>query len=108
FPTRHSTVIDPMPAERRHQFEEFMRICKDNDIELTVIFTPEYVDVENPADPNNAVNEAVRMAGNFGFKVYCDTRLEPFASSPELFYDNSHINVRGTKIYTDTILNRIR
>ena len=24
FPTRHSTVIDPMPAERRHQFEEFM------------------------------------------------------------------------------------
>ena len=48
------------------------------------------------------------MASQYGAKVYVDSKLEPFATNPTLFYDNSHINIDGTKIYTDIVLSRLK
>ena len=108
FPTKFDVTIGEITAERRKELIEFLEICRDNNIDLTIIFTPEYYSIRNSDDPDNLLSQVKDLANEYGAKVYMDTELEPFASSPELFYDSYHINIEGTKIYTPIILNRLK
>lgn len=108
FPTKQPGEIKPFSNERLTQFKEFVDLCKENDIELIVLFSPLYNNFDNLTDSNYAVGQTASLAAESGFEMYNDIALEPFASSPELFYDNAHINFNGTKIYTDTLINRLR
>ncbi len=96
----------PMSASRRAEFEEFVDICSRNGIELTVVFTPRCAYPYRQVPP--AIAEAREICRSRGFELYDDTSLPGFDSDTTLFYDANHINIRGTKIYTDTIIGRIK
>lgn len=108
FPIKQSGKIEHFSDERLIQLKEFINVCKKNDIELVLLFTPLYTYFENLGESNNVIEQTSNLASEYGFKTFNDIALEPFASNPELFYDNSHININGTKIYTDTIINRLK
>lgn len=108
FPEKNDAKLELISKERLEQLTEFLNICKANDIELTVIFPPEFITLTNMDREDNVINQVASLAESYGFKVYFDTQLEPFNSNAELFYDNSHLNINGTKIYTDTILKRLK
>lgn len=108
YPIKQSGKIESFSDERRVQFNEFINICKENNIQIIVLFPPLFTDFDNLEDPDNIIGQTSKLASELGFKMYNDIALEPFAHSPELFYDNSHINFKGTEIYTDTIINRLK
>ena len=108
FPEKHDVQLGLISDERREQLVEFLNICKSHDIKLTIIFTPEFITLTNAGSEENVVKQASTLADSYGFSVYFDSQLEPFNSHSELFYDNSHLNINGTKIYTDTILKRLK
>lgn len=108
FPEKHDAQLELISNERREQLEEFLNICKSHNIDLTIIFPPEFKTFINRDSEENVVNQVSALAEPYGFKVYFDTQLEPFNSNAEFFYDNSHLNINGTKIYTDTILKRLK
>lgn len=93
-------------SERREQFEEFARICRDNNIELIVTMTPRYLE---PNGTELEVNRQVReICEAQGFRFYDDTSMSPFDKRNDLFYDTNHININGSVIYTDSIISRLR
>ena len=107
FPPRRAFQGDfSMSAERRKDFEEFLKICRDKGIDLTVIFTPQYV--EKPPLRLSAAKEVEQLCHRYGARFFDDTLMQPFNSDSTLFYDDVHVNLNGTKIYTDTILPRFR
>ena len=108
YPIKQPGKIESFSDERLIQFNEFINICKENNIELIVLFPPQFTNFDNLGDSNNAIGQTSKLASEVGFKMFNDITLEPFASNPELFYDNSHINFKGTEIYTDTIINRLK
>lgn len=108
YPTKYEITIGEISPERKKELTEFLEICRDNNIDLTILFTPEYYSIKNIDDGDNVLFQVKNLANEYGAEVYIDTELEPFASSPELFYDNYHINIEGTKIYTPIILNRLK
>lgn len=108
FPEKHNTQLKLISNERREQLEEFLNICKSYNIDLTIIFPPEFITLTNLDNEENVVKQVSSHVESYGFKVYFDTQLEPFNSNEEFFYDNSHLNINGTKIYTDTILRRLK
>lgn len=108
FPEKHNAQLTLISEERRQQLEEFLNICKSYNIVLSIIFTPEFITLPNLDNEENVMKQVSSLVKPYGFKVYFDTQLEPFNSNAELFYDNSHLNVNGTKIYTDTILRRLK
>lgn len=91
-------------SERRGQIIEFAKMCKDNGIRLIVFFPPQFIENNSPA----LVSELREILAAYGATLWHDTSLEPFRSDPTLFYDNNHININGSKIYTDTVINRLK
>lgn len=108
YPTKYSTHIGEISAERKEQLIHFLSLCRDNDIKVTILFTPAFIHYVDQNDSTNAVHQVQEIASRFDAAVYVDSHLEPFTSDSHLFYDNLHLNIEGTKIYTDTILTRLK
>lgn len=99
-------IYPPISPEREKQLREFMRICRDKNIDLTMVFTPRRcVPLSSEGD---VLESARKISDEFGAAFFDDTNLPPFNSDSTLFYDTGHINIRGASIYTDTIIERIR
>lgn len=108
YPEKFYASIGKISTERKNQLIEFLALCRDNHIKVTILFTPEYVNFTEMNDKTNAIHQISDIASKYGAKVYIDSELEPFTSNPTLFYDNLHLNIEGTKIYTDTIISRLK
>lgn len=107
FPEKYDLALpQALSAERRSQLNEFLELCKENNIDLTVVLTPRYFSIENTETP--AVEEIRRLCSNQGFRFFNDSQLPPFSSDSSLFYDRNHININGAAIYTDTIIQRLK
>jgi len=108
FPERfRPDELPGMSPERRKEFEEFAGICRDNGIGLTVMMTPRCVADGDTAE-RRVIEEARAICRRYGFRLYDDTSLGPFRTDSTLFYDCNHINIDGSRIYTDTIINRMK
>lgn len=100
-------IIKPMSNIRRKQLVEFIEICKSHGINLRILITPRCVAfVDEYSNPT--VTELFDIGRQYGIAVYDDSNLKPFNYNDSLFYDNKHININGSKIYTDTIINRLK
>lgn len=106
FPTR---VLHPdtltMSRSRHRELEQFLDICRSNDVAVTVVMTPRYL---HPAPESRLIARVRALCGRYGAAFHNDALLEPFRADSTLFYDATHINLNGAEIYTDTIINRLR
>ncbi|MDE6810750.1 MAG: hypothetical protein K2J15_00195, partial [Muribaculaceae bacterium] len=100
FPNKLSFQIKSLSQERCNELEEFLRVCSDNKIDLTIVFTPLYNDIIIANKDQNVLSQVTALAEKYKVRVFNDIELEPFASDSTLFYDNTHININGTDIYT--------
>lgn len=105
FPSRQSfEALCEFKPERRAQLAEFAAICRDNGIRLIVFLAPSLA--ERRID---AVTDTVRAMGHrLGFTVWDDTYLPPFDTDSTLYYDAGHLNINGARLYTDTVIARLR
>lgn len=99
------TRNQPMSAERERQMIEFARICRDKNIDLIVFIPPRF---EGNSVPVRVIEQLEEMGRKEGFTVWNDLAMKPFYSDSTLFYDNSHININGSVIYTDSVISRLR
>lgn len=107
FPERNPYQPAELSEERRENLKEFIEICKDNNISLMMVITPQYLDtLETRFSP--LAKSLKEISETNGFPFYFDLDLQPFASDSTLFYDNTHININGTDIYTPIIIERLR
>ncbi|MDO4319712.1 MAG: hypothetical protein Q4C34_03980 [Bacteroidales bacterium] len=105
FPARTAIngIVD-ITDERAAQLREFARLCTDNGIRLIIFFPPRCI----------TTSESARFADNIRsiiddgrVTVWDDTHMSPFDVDSTLFYDSNHININGSAIYTDTVINRL-
>ncbi|MBD5214885.1 MAG: hypothetical protein HDS75_08730 [Bacteroidales bacterium] len=108
FPTREdmSQSFDSIHInrERLDQIRDIMDICASHGTALTIIFTPLY-----SFSYQTAIDSVSAIANRYpSTDIWNDTQLRPFVSDSTLFYDPVHLNVNGAKIYTDTIISRLK
>lgn len=108
FPERISQTPPSkgISSERKSEVEEFFAICKDNDIDLTVVLTPRCI--EPTSNPGIVSDQLKELCSHYGITFYDDSTMPPFDKQNDLFYDAMHININGSKIYTDTIISRLK
>lgn len=93
--------------ERRQQIKEFINLCKSNNIDLIVLLTPRCVK-PTPDYTDSVAIELCKICNINGVRFFDDMVLSPFSKDSSLFYDTNHVNITGSKIYTDTIINRLK
>lgn len=107
FPEKTPYIVHEISDERNVELHKFMQICSSNDIDLMILFTPLYQNITITDKEKNVISQVEEIAKFYNVRVYNDIKLKPFDSDSTLFYDNAHININGTKLYTDTIIKRI-
>lgn len=108
FPVKNDITIGALSSRREAELLEFIKTCNDNGIKLSIFFTPEFNNYVNKEDSNTVIDQVTEIARRHGVEVFNDSQVEPFASDSTLFYDNVHINVDGTQIYTEQAINRLK
>ncbi len=108
FPEREAMTASfdsiNISSERLAQIGSIMEICRKKDVELTIIFTPLY-----SFPYRTAIDSVSRLAEMYPrVRVWNDTEMSPFVNDSTLFYDPVHLNADGAKIYTDTIIYRLK
>ncbi|MBD5220268.1 MAG: hypothetical protein HDS72_08600 [Bacteroidales bacterium] len=107
FPHKLTPVSEPydtVTAERAHEFEQFVRICNEHDIRLIVCIPPRFENEHLSAAETFLRNRAQ----NDDFELWYDLSSTPLSTDSTLFYDDVHLNYLGAKIYTDTIISRLK
>lgn len=97
----------PLSEERRRQVIEFIQLCKSRNIRLMIVLTPQCYTFTGGYE-NAVAAEMSAICEEYGIPFYDDTLMSPFNVDNTLFYDNNHINIEGSKIYTDSIISRLK
>lgn len=95
-------VIDSLKVE---YFNRFVDLCKANNIDLRLFFSPRYYGHDNPSVGYDA---ARKLAATKGLTIHDYLRVKPFDKNTTLFKDSQHLNDDGAQVFTRQIVKDLR
>lgn len=88
--------------------EQFVTECRNNDIELILVYTPEYREgqkiIKNRNDIINIFRE-IAQKNNIPFLDYSDS---PLCENTEYFYNATHLNKKGAELFTEQLIHDLK
>jgi hypothetical protein len=90
----------PMDPALINAFQDFLKLAKKNNIVLYVVISP-----TANLSPYNSIAEIKKLTQQSGFKFYdYSTTINDYS----LFYDDTHLNIKGATLFTDTLANELK
>lgn len=88
-------------SKKLKAFKQIQGLCKDYDIELFYVFSPS-LNSFNTSFFNRFMQDVQQRN-----RIILYDTLNPIYKNPEYFYDESHLNAKGAKIFTSELSNYI-
>jgi hypothetical protein len=85
-------------------FEEFLILCKKNNIDLTVFYSPVYY----LYDSNFSVKLCKKLCDKHEIPFYDYSKSDHFLENKKFFADKTHLNNLGAKEFTNSVINKIK
>lgn len=104
FPNGKPVVIH---QESVKLFDDYLKYCKANKIEVVLAFSPEYYEAHSYTTNRNEVMgifKSLAAKYNFLFKDYSTENLN---RRKELFYNSQHLNKEGSELFSGMLANDI-
>ena len=89
-------------------FESFIVECKNSDINLILVYSPEYVDGQKYVENRD---EAVSIYRNFAQKydlVFLDFSDDEMSFNRDYFYNSTHLTREGANLFTIKLVNELK
>lgn len=81
-------------------FEQFINECKNNDIKLIFVYTPEYIGGQNFVKNREEIISIYRQLANKYDLKFIDYSLDEISMQQQYFYDTEHLNKNGSEFFT--------
>lgn len=81
-------------------FEHFLRECIKNEISVTLIYAPEYIDGQHFVSNREVVMKYYRCMANKYNLLFLDYSQDELSYEKDKFYNASHLNYRGSQIFS--------
>lgn len=89
-------------------FENFIKECKTNNIELIFVYTPEFVDGQKFVSNRNEIIDLYKNISNkYSIKFY-DYSKDGICLNKKYFYNASHLNKSGAEIFSRNFANDLK
>lgn len=89
-------------------FEKFIKDCKANNIELILVYTPEYIDGQNFVANRNDIIQIYRdFSEKYSIEFY-DYSNDSLCLNKKYFYNASHLNSSGAEIFSKKLANDLK
>jgi len=87
---------------KRDAFIRFQNLCVDNNINLHIVFPPNFY------KHNNLLEKRFKEISNTKVSFYVYDTLNPIYKNENYFYDLGHLKKNGAVVFTDEIINYLK
>lgn len=101
-------VVTKLDSESVELMDTFLSSCKNNNIEVIFVFTPEYI--ENQRISNNReeiINTYLDFAKKYDL-LFFDYSKDTISYQKKYFYNSQHLNKEGAELFTEKMTNDIK
>jgi len=89
-------------------FEKFINECKSNGIELTLIYSPEYIEGQNyVSNRKEIISKYQYFAQKYNLQ-FIDYSNDKLCMQRQFFYNAQHLNKKGAEIFTYKLIEDIK
>jgi hypothetical protein len=100
-------VTWPINPEGRRTLEGILEVCRQNDISVILVFSPEYKELQNLTANRREIISAFREI-SAEFRVpFWDYSQDPISSERDCFYNSSHLNRKGATAFSELVGTRL-
>lgn len=89
-------------------FESFIQECKNEKIDLILVYTPEFIEGQNFVSNRNEVIELFENLSNKYNLTFYDYSTDEICYNKNLFYNASHLNKFGSELFTKKLAAKIK
>ncbi|MDH8700874.1 hypothetical protein M2138_000208 [Dysgonomonadaceae bacterium PH5-43] len=83
-------------------------MCKNAEVDLIIVLTPIYSRLYDNEDDLISLKIIKEVCTEYNLRLINNSQNTLFLNSPDLFYDNNHLNYLGSKIHTEMFIEQIR
>ncbi len=88
-------------------FQRFIQECKDLEIELILIYTPEYIEGQNSVSNRNELIDFYKeISKQYELKFY-DYSNDEICLNKQLFYNATHLNKQGAEVFSQKLAKKL-
>lgn len=107
LPTIRDIKNYDIPLKRKTDcIERIIQKCQARGVKVFICFPPTLQHFTNPRLP--CIEAVVKICEKYNIECFIDYDNPDFQQSPELFYDNNHLNRNGAKLYSVQIASNIK
>lgn len=89
-------------------FEKFINECKQNNIELIFVYTPEYIDGQKFVSNRYEIIDLYKHFSNLYSIKFYDYSKDSICLNKKYFYNASHLNKLGSEIFSLNLVNDLK
>ncbi len=100
-----SWPIDPGGTQ---SVEELMRLCQQRGIQLILVYSPEYIEMQKLTKNRTEVfNDFHELAARYQVPIW-DYSNWKYAGNIEYFQNSQHLNAEGAGVFSEDLANRLK
>lgn len=97
FPNGHTHPFDKEVAE---EFKDYLNYCKDNEIKVILVFSPEYIELHSLITNRNEMISLFQSYSKEFDVPFLDYSNHPICFNKSYFYNSEHLNKEGSEIFS--------
>jgi len=88
--------------------ENLIRFCQDNKIELILVYSPEYSEMQSLTKNRSQIfSEFNRLAARYGVPIW-DYSKWKYSDNTAFFTNSQHLNARGANVFSNDLADNLR
>ncbi len=91
-----------------HLFDEYLRECRDKDITVIFVYTPEYIDGQKFIKNREVVFTLFRMFSQKYDVPFLDYSDDSISFHKKYFFNSTHMNRNGTELFTKRLMHDLK
>lgn len=84
-------------------FNKFLSETKDNNIEVVLVYAPEFIEGQNFVKNRSDIMEMFDFFANKYDLHFLDYSTDSLSTKKELFYNSSHLNIKGSELFSSKL-----
>ncbi len=90
------------------EFEIFIGECQKNNIDLVLVYSPEYIEGQNFVENRNEILEIYKNLSSKHSYPFFDFSTDSLNYSKEYFYNAGHLNKTGAEMFTNQLADSLK
>lgn len=89
-------------------FSQFLQECKDNNIKVSLVYTPEHIEGQKFIENKDIVSNLYKEYAEKFDLIYLDYSKDSICSNKEYFYNATHLNKKGSEVFTEKLASDLK